>query len=293
MPSADHARLIALLRARPVAATATLAERRTAFERIGELFPLAADVRVEATRLGDLRLEWITAGSAVPGRVLLYLHGGAYVAGSCNTHRELASRLARAARARLLLPEYRLAPEHPFPAALHDAVATLRLLATSAREVLLAGDSAGGGLALATMLVLRDQGRPLPARCALIAPWVDLAGTAPSLTQLQHHDVLLEPALLARMACLYRHGADARHPLVSPLYGDLRGLPPLCVQAGSWDLLLDDAVRLHARARSAGVAAQLDVWEQMPHVWHLFAGMLEEGRDAIEGLGRFLRGPAG
>jgi acetyl esterase/lipase len=223
---------------------------------------------------------------------MLYLHGGGYVIGSLTTHRGLAGRLSQAAKARVLLIDYRLAPEHPFPAAVEDATAAYRWLlahgCTPAR-LAIAGDSAGGGLTVATLVALRDAGQPLPAAGVCLSPWTDLEGLGESVTSKASADPIVQKEMLLRLASCYLGDADPRTPLAAPLYADLRGLPPLLVQVGTAEILLDDALRLAERAKAAGVAVTLEAWDDMIHVWQLFAPLLPEGQQAIARIGEFVQ----
>ena len=246
--------------------------------------------RVDA---GGVPAAWVEAPGADAGRVMLYLHGGGYVIGSIDTHRELAGRLSQAAAARVLILDYRLAPEHPYPAAVEDAAAAYRWLladggAVPARTVI-AGDSAGGGLTVAAMLALRDAGDPLPAAGVCLSPWVDMEGIGASMTAKVDVDPMVRREGLVRMAGLYLNGADPRTPLAAPLYADLSGLPPLLIHVGTAETLLDDATRLSERARAAGVDVTLESWDDMIHVWHLFAPLLPEGQQAVERVGDYVR----
>jgi len=241
---------------------------------------------------GGVPAEWITAPGAAADRVLLYLHGGGYVMGSINTHREMVSRLSRAAGARALLLEYRLAPEHPFPAAVDDAVAAYRWLLSQnlkPSRIVVAGDSAGGGLALATLVALRDAKLPSPAVGVCLSPWTDMEGIGGSMTTKAKEDPIVQREMLLGMAKLYLGQQDSRTPLAAPLYADLRGLPPLLIQVGSAETLLDDSTRVTERAKAVGVKVDLEVWDQMIHVWQLFAPILPEGQQAIERIGQFIR----
>jgi acetyl esterase/lipase len=223
---------------------------------------------------------------------MLYLHGGGYVVGSIATHRGLAGRLSQAAAARVLLVDYRLAPEHPFPAAVDDAAGAYRWLLAQGIEparLVIAGDSAGGGLTIATLVALRDAGVPLPAAAVCLSPWVDLEGRGDSVTTKAAADPLVHKDMLVQLAAWYLAGADPRTQLAAPLYADLRHLPPLLIQVGTAEILLDDAIRLAEKATAAGVKVTLEPWEDMIHVWQLFAPMLPEGQKAIEGIGVFVR----
>ena len=226
---------------------------------------------------------------------MLYLHGGGYVLGSARSHRSLAKRIAFDARARVVVPDYRLAPEHPFPAAVDDAVAAYRWLLASAggaERIAVAGDSAGAGLALALLVSLRDAGAPLPACAVLLSPFADLECCAHSYDRLAAADPIVSREMAIGMGRTYvGEGGDAGHPLASPVRAKLDGLPPLLVQVGSREVVLDDAREIERRAREAGVAARLEVWDGMIHAWHLYAAALEDGRRAVAELAAFVRGP--
>ena len=241
---------------------------------------------------GGVSAEWIIPPEAACKHAIIYLHGGCYVMGSVETHRELINRIGAAASTRILGLNYRLAPASPFPAAVEDVAAAYRwLLETGlgARRIAIAGDSAGGGLAVAAALKLRDDGLPRPAAIACISPWTDLAVTGETVTSKAAEDPIVNRAMLDGWGKMYLGDHDPRTPLASPLYADLRGLPPMLIQAGGAEILLDDARRLADRALAAGVKTSLHVWPEMIHVWHLFAAVLAEGRGAIEEIGDFLR----
>ncbi|MGH7038931.1 MAG: alpha/beta hydrolase [Stellaceae bacterium] len=230
---------------------------------------------------------------AAPGaRHVLFLHGGGYAGGSPRLYRNLTWRLAAAAEAALLCLDYRLAPEHPFPAALDDAFAGYGFLLAEGldpRRIVLIGDSAGGGLVFALMLRLRDEGGPLPGAAIALSPWTDLALTGPSLHENAAADPMIDPDKVPPLADYYLAGADPRTPYASPLYGDLAGLPPTLIQVGSDEVLRDDSVRMAERLRAAGVNVALEIWPRMPHVWHAFAPLVPESRRAIARIGAFLR----
>lgn len=236
--------------------------------------------------------EWITPPTADDTSCILYLHGGGYVLGSRHSHRGLAGHLANAVGARALLAEYRLAPEHPFPAALDDAVAVYRALLEDFdhRSIVISGDSAGGGLALSTAMRIRDEGLPSPAGVALISPWTDLAGTGESLVTNADVEIMLDPTRVTEVAELYHPGTGADHPYVSPLYGDYAGLPPLLIQVGDEEVLLSDATRVAERAEAAGVAVALRVWPRMWHVWHMFTPWMPDARRAVNEYARWAIG---
>jgi acetyl esterase/lipase len=234
----------------------------------------------------------IATRQSLDERHILYLHGGGYVMGSPADYSDFIWRIARVTSARILCPYYRLAPEHPFPAALDDAVRAYSwLLADGAapRRMAIMGDSAGGGLALAMLLRLRDQGLPLPAAAVALSPWTDLALTGDSIRSNAAADPLLKFERAASFARHYLAGADPRHPYASPLYGDPAGLPPILIQVGSDEILRDDSVRMADKLRAAGSPVELEIWPRMPHVWQLFARVLPEGRRAIARIGAFVQ----
>lgn len=292
MPSSELQTILTMLRATPPVQDPTLEQMRANAEAIANVFPVASEVDVEPVDVDGIAAEWITSPGADSDRVVLYLHGGGYVICSVNTHRDLASRLSRAAAARVLIIDYRLAPEHPHPAAVDDAVSAYRWLlrnGVNPRRTTVAGDSAGGGLTVATLVALREGDERLPAAAVCLSPWVDLEGIGESMVTKAAVDPMVKPELLRRMAAHYLGSLDPRTPLAAPLYADLSGLPPLLIQVGTAETLLDDATRLAEKARRAGVEVRLEPWEDMVHVWHIFAPMLPEGRQAIERIGEFVR----
>ena len=269
-----------------------VAKIRAEFESMLAGFTLPADMRTERLSAGGVPAEWVVAPEARVDRAVLYLHGGGYVVGSINTHRELAARLSRAARARVLVIDYRLAPEHPYPAAVEDATAAYRWLlaaGTQPQHIVIAGDSAGGGLTVATLVALRDAALPLPAAGVCLSPWVDLEGSGESMATKAAVDPLVNRERVRKTAAYYLAGQDPRTPLAAPLYADLARLPPFLIQVGTAETLLDDSTRLAARARKAGVTVTLEPWEDMVHVWQVFAAILPEGQRAIERIGEFIR----
>lgn len=270
---------------------ADLADRRARIDGLGAGYALPPDVVVEPADADGVTAEWTRTPAAEGDAVILFLHGGGYVSGSLTSHRHMVAQAGRAARARTFALDYRLAPEHPFPAALEDALAGYRFLLASGiapARIALAGESAGGGLALATALSLRAAGVPLPGCLWLSSPWVDLALTGASMDAKAAVDPLLSRAYLSELARLYLNGADARGPLVSPLGADLAGLPPMLIQVGSAETLLDDSVRLAAVAGAADVAVQLEIWPHMIHAWHLFYPEVADGRHSLASAGAFV-----
>ncbi|HET8532528.1 MAG TPA: alpha/beta hydrolase [Methylomirabilota bacterium] len=275
----------------PPSDSLTVAERRAQYERAEKAFPTPPEVKVERVSAPVAPAEWLRPPGAAAGRVVLYLHGGGYVIGSPRSHRHLAAAIAAAGQASALLLDYRLAPEHPYPAAVDDATAAYRWLLDQGigpGRVVIAGDSAGGGLTVATLLALRDAGLPLPAGGACISPWVDLTFSGASYRTRAAADPIVTRAEIDEMARAYLGATAARTPLASPLFADLGGLPPLLIHVGSDEVLLDDAVQLAERAKAAGVDATLEVWDRMIHVWHWFLPMLDEAQSAVDGIGRFI-----
>ena len=253
--------------------------------------PLYRETRFEKERIDGIPAEWFRREDAVGGPVVLYLHGGGYGLGSVETHRDLIARMCRACTASSLAIDYRLAPEHKFPAQLEDSVTAYRWLldrGVEPRRIVIAGDSAGGGLALSTLVRLRDQGDPLPAAGVCLSPWVDLEALGATIDANDRYDYISRRAL-AQYSKRFVEERDLRNPLAAPLYADLVGLPPLLVQAGSAETLLDDSMRIAARAREANVDVTLRVWEDMIHVWQLFAFLVPQGAAAIEEIGSFVR----
>ncbi|HXY57322.1 MAG TPA: alpha/beta hydrolase [Methylocystis sp.] len=238
-----------------------------------------------AERIGGVAGEWAASGS---GAVLVYLHGGAYFAGTARSHRPITSFFARRGFD-VFAPSYRLAPRHPFPAALEDALAVYGELAGRGARLALAGDSAGGGLALATMLALRDAGSTLPVAAALFSPWTDLAITGASAREEEARDPLFTRRLLKIGARAYLAGARADDPRASPLYGEPGGLPPILIHVGEREILRDDSARFAARAVAAGVDAEVVIWPGVPHGWQLASGLLQEARDSLDAAAAFLR----
>jgi acetyl esterase/lipase len=252
--------------------------------------PARKTVRTPVNANGVTGLRVATPQSE-PGRLVFYLHGGAYCFGSPAHYRDFLWRVAAAARAEVVCIDYRLAPEHRFPAAIDDSVQAYRGLirnGTDPRRMAIMGDSAGGGLAFATLLRLRDEGVPLPAAAVGLSPWTDLAATGASIVSNEGNDPMLDAAQSRFFAKTYLGGADARHPYASPLYGDPTGLPPALIQVGSDEILLDDSVRLAHKLRAAGCPVELQVWPRMPHVWQLYARILPEARKALAEAGEFV-----
>jgi monoterpene epsilon-lactone hydrolase len=296
MPSQAMQNAIEALRDRQQASAGqvppTLQELRASFTPGDRLHAVPDDVLVSDVTAGGVPAHWLTAPGTDPGRVLLFLHGGGFELGSVRSDGELAARLGRAAGMRVLFPEYRLAPEHPFPAALDDVLAAWHWLRTdqglSAASLAVAGDSAGGGLAVALLVATRDAGEELPAAAVLMSPTVDLTSSGASMTERVDQDPISTPAMLRQFAADYLAGADPKTPLASPLFASLTGLPPLLIQVGTADLLLSDSERLATAATHAGVDVTLQIGEGLPHVYQLLLGT-PEAAQATEQIGKFLR----
>nr|AIT69712.1 lipolytic enzyme AS-Trib8 [uncultured bacterium] len=283
--------IIDALRSRPIPLDIPWPERRKAMEEWQAALALPAEVKTQPVDASGVRAEWIWRPDSDLDRAILYLHGGGYALGSIATHRYLMQGIGRASGARVLGIDYRLAPENPYPAAVEDAVTAWRWMLAQGldpQRCAIGGDSAGGGLTLATLVALRDRGIALPGAAVLLSPWTDLAGTGDSVTTKAEEDPMVTGAGLLAMAKAYLGAADARDPLASPLYARHTGLPPLLIQVGSAEILLDDSTRLAESARAAGVEVVLEPWEDMIHVFQAFPS-LAEARQAIDRIGEFVR----
>ena len=266
--------------------------RRRSFEQMVDGFTIDVPARYSRMNAGGVTAEWVTAGSASDSRVVLYLHGGGYIIGSPRTHRPLMAELSQASKGRVLGLDYRLAPEHPFPAPVEDSVAAYRWLLNEGYDparIAVAGDSAGGGLTVAMMVQARYLGLPMPGAAVCISPWVDMEALGESMETRAAADPMVGKENLLISAKTYLGGSNPRAPLAAPLYADLRGLPPMLIQVGDAEVLLDDSTRLAGIAREAGVQVEMDVWDDMIHVWHLFAPILPEGKQAISQAGEFIK----
>lgn len=291
MASQQLQKVLEIIRSVPPAKPdTTVGQMRGAMEKVAERVP--PDVKCEKVEAGGVPAEWIVAPGAAEDRVILYLHGGGYVMGSVNTHRAMVARISRAAKAKALSLDYRLAPEHPFPAAVDDATAAYRWLLAQgykANKIVIAGDSAGGGLTLATLLALRDAKTPLPAAAVPISAWSDMEGTGASVKTRAAVDPMVGSTSLSGMAKHYVGNSDPKHPHLSPLHGDYRGLPPMLLQVGDAEILLDDSTRVAEKAKAAGVKVDLEVWPEMVHVWHVYAKLLPEAQQAIDRIGQYVQ----
>ncbi|WP_041927129.1 alpha/beta hydrolase [Methylocystis sp. SC2] len=267
--------------------------RRARIEEVGAAWPAAPDISFEPVSIDGMAAEWSCAPTSDPARALLFFHGGGYCSGSILSHRRMATEAGRAARARALAVAFRLAPEHPFPAAYDDALAAWRFLREqgfAARQIAVGGDSAGAGLTLALLMRLRDLEEALPACAWLVSPWTDLTLSGETLATKDGVDPLLHKAYLEELARAYVPAeVDRRDPRISPLFGELSGLPPLMIQVGSNETLLADSTRLAAAAGAADVSVTLEIWPRMIHAWPLWNARLEDGRRALAQAGAFMQ----
>ena len=294
MASPELDRAIAMFRAGKAETQAftTVEEFRVWYEQFTAQFELPEDAVFEQVGAGGVSAEWISTPGVAEDRVVMYLHGGGYMIGSMRTHRSPLSYLSRVSDARVLGLNYRLAPEHPFPAAVEDSVAAYRWLlaeGVSPRRIAIGGDSYGGGLTIATLVALKYFGDPLPAAGISHSGWTDLAHTGDTFETKAEEDPLIDKEMLEGMAAAYLGDRSRTTPLASPYYADLQGLPPLLVQVGTAEVLLDDSLRLADRAKEAGVDVTLEVWDDMPHVWQAFASFLPEAREALDHCGQFVQ----
>jgi monoterpene epsilon-lactone hydrolase len=284
--------LVALLRSRPAPEKPDVETSRASFEKMASVLGGAPDAKCEKVDAGGVPAEWVAAPGIDAERAVLYLHGGGYAIGSPNTHRRLAYDISSASGARVLVIDYRLAPEHPFPAAVDDAAVAWRWMLAGGldpKRLAIAGDSAGGGLTIATLVNLRDQKLGLPGCAVAISPWVDLEGLGASIAGRAAQDPMVQKQGLLWMAGMYLAGKDAKSPLAAPLYADLKGLPPILIQVGTAETLLDDSTRIAEKLHQAGVDVKLAVWPNMLHVFPLFAPILSEGREGCVEIGTFIR----
>lgn len=288
-------RVVQMIRDRSVAGEAmSIDERRTNMDKNAEFFAMPEGVEIEDITIGSVPAAWHTqAGADTASQpVLLYFHGGGYVQGSPLSHQHLTGKFVLEAGCRVLSVHYRLAPENPFPAALEDGLAAYRWLldqGIAPSQIAMGGDSAGAGLVVATMIAARDADIAQPASAILMSPWVNLTCNTPSYTTRADADPMITQRAITETAKLYYGPADPKEPLVSPVFADLSGLAPLCIQVGDAEVLLNDATELAERAQAAGVEVSIEVWDDMIHVWPAFYPILPEGGQAIEKMSAFLK----
>ena len=296
MASPQLQNIIEMIKAQPLREGVPIEETRATFEALATVFPIADDVKREKADANGVPGEWLTPPGVSGDITVYYLHGGGYSIGSVNTHARMVSLIAAACDGRAFAVDYRLAPENPFPAGLDDAVAGYRWLlgqGVDPARLVIGGDSAGGGLTLATLLRLREAGDSLPAATVLLSPWTDLEGTGDSIKTRREADPMIDPTGAPEMARSYLPDGDLRNPLVSPLHADFTGLPPMLIQVGDAEVLLDDSTRVYKRADAAGVDVTLEVNDEMIHVFQFFAPLLPEAVAAIARIGEFAKSHAG
>ncbi len=284
-------KLLAILASQPPLGGLSIEEERANLDAGGARFKVPEDVTLVPVDVDGVPGEFLIAPRASDDKVVLYLHGGGYAIGSIKSHRYLMQNISRHSGAKTLGLDYRLAPENPFPAALEDATKAYRWLLAQGykpENIAIGGDSAGGGLTLATLINLRDQGDPLPAAGVLISPWADLTGEADSVTSRADSDPMIKAEGLYSLGNQYLNGADPKTLLASPMFAGLNGLPPLCIHVGGREILYDDAITVANKARHVGVEVELLDEPELFHVWHAFAPMLEEAQQAVEKIGAFL-----
>ena len=285
-------KLLAIFAKQPTLGALPIEEERKNLDEGGARFKVPEDVTLLPVDVDGVPGEFLVTPGASDDKVVLYLHGGGYAIGSIKSHRYLMQNISRHSGAKTLGIDYRLAPENPFPAALEDATRAYRWLLAQGykpENIAIGGDSAGGGLTLATLINLRDQGDPLPAAGVLISPWTDMTGEADSVTSRADSDPMVKPDGLFSLGGQYLNGADPKTLLASPLFAGMNGLPPLCIHVGGREILYDDAITVAKKARHVGVEVELLDEPELFHVWHAFAPMLEEGQQAVEKIGAFLK----
>jgi monoterpene epsilon-lactone hydrolase len=291
LPDQDLIELRKLIAANPL--PTNLEALRLAVDSDSERFPLDPDINVERVSVAiGVSAEWTWTEAADPARVVLYLHGGGYVFGSILSHRHLVAEIGRTSGSRTLAIDYRLSPENPFPAAVDDALASYRFLLEEGfepRHIAFAGDSAGGGLVVSTLVAIKEAGLPQPACGWVISPWVDMEASGETFVSRADADPMVKREIIVNFAQAYLNGADPRSPFASPIYADLRGIAPLLIHVGASEVLLDDSLKLARTAGAADVSVRLEIWPEMVHIWHAFHRILGDGRKAVQAGAKFLR----
>lgn len=279
------------LKSRPTLESVGIAQYRTLLEKSASVFKPDKSIDIRPVHIKTIEAEWLIPEAVNKNRIILYVHGGGYIAGSIRSHRDLASRIAKAANAKVFIFNYRLAPENPFPKGLSDVNTVYNWLFDTfhnTHNISLVGDSAGAGLSLSLLTGLSMEGRPLPLCSVLISPWIDLECKNNSHIENSKKDPMLSQETLKKTARLYTH-KNVSHPMISPINGDLSGLSPILIQVGENEVLIDDSKLLAQKLEAADVTSQLEIWEDMFHVWHYFAKYLLEGRQAIKNIGDFIK----
>lgn len=265
---------------------------RRLWNRLGKFLMTAIGVKIKKDRINGLYAEWLVPKHCTHGKLILYLHGGAYIVGGCYMHRQMVSHLARAANVKVLLPEYRLAPEHKYPAGLEDAIGIYRKLLSDgwrASDIMLAGDSAGGGLSVATLLALRDAGDELPAGAVLMSPFLDVTASGDTMQTRAAQDPWFDPEHVPVIADYYCAPHQRRDAYVSPVFADVDGLPPIYIQVGDDEILLSDSTRFAEKLRQAGCEVELEIWPDMWHVFQFFVNKMPESGRAIKKIGAYVQ----
>lgn len=291
MSDTELTRVQELIRSGPGLEGLAPPELRAAYDELCNVTPPPSDVKFTSEMANGVPVEVGKATGAAADKTILYFHGGGYVVGSLASHRGMVAWLGKEAGMRTVAVDYRLSPENAHPAAVDDALAVYRWLlegGVPARSIVIAGDSAGGGLSLALLLRARDEGLPMPSAMALFSPFVDLTGSGRSVEEKAKEDLIVTPHIVTAMAAAYFPGGDLRIPQVSPLFADLTGLPPMLIHVGSAECLFDDSLRLAREAGAAAIPVELKIWPRLPHVWQIFASVLEEGRRSLHEAGRYL-----
>ena len=268
-----------------------IVKQREVVEKLARFYPVPAKVELQKITINGMAAEWVKPRGVRFDQTILYLHGGGYTMGSINTHRAHTARIASASQTPVLLIDYRLAPEDPFPAGLEDAKMAYRWLLGQKKEagkIVIAGDSAGGGLAVAAVLALRDEGEILPAGLVCISPWADLSMSGETVTTQAENDPMISLKTSVLHAGRYFAEHDPRNPLISPVFADLKDLPPMLIQVGEYEILKSDSLRLAENGQQAGVEVTLEEWEGMWHVWHMFGEMMPEAQQAIARIGAYI-----
>lgn len=273
-------------------ANAPVTLMRKRLDQLGRLARAARHVAIEKKPIAGLYAEWYRPAGAQPGKLLLYLHGGAYTLGSCDSHRKLVTHMAKEGNIEAVMPEYRLAPEHPFPAGLDDALAVYKELLESgynAADIVISGDSAGGGLSVATMLQLRHEGLPLPGAAILLSPFLDMSASGETMKTRADRDPWFRPDEIEVVVRYYCPNEDVRNPLLSPVFANVAGLPPTMIQVGDDEILLSDSTRFADKLRTADVDVALEVFPEMWHVFQLFVGKMPESKAAVKKIGAYIK----
>jgi acetyl esterase/lipase len=273
-------------------ANAPVTLMRKRLDQLGRLARAARHVAVEKKPVAGLHAEWYRPAGAQPGKLLLYLHGGAYTLGSCDSHRKLVTHMAKEGNIDAVMPEYRLAPEYPFPAGLDDALAVYKELLESgynAADIIISGDSAGGGLSVATMLQLRHEGLPLPGAAILLSPFLDMSASGETMKTRADRDPWFRPDEIEVVVSYYCPNEDVRNPLLSPVFANVAGLPPTMIQVGDDEILLSDSTRFADKLRTADVDVAIEVFPEMWHVFQLFVGKMPESKAAVKKIGAYIK----